>query len=147
LEEKTKKWCRIIEEGQIPTDKLYLAAHTLFMAIKVYALTSKHKGFDEEREWRIIYLPDRDPNGLMKSNLSYVIGKQGVEPKLKFKIEPMALDKPEVWAFDEILDRIILGPSLSSMLARSSIIRMLQVIGRPTFGPKVISSGIPLRPI
>lgn len=147
LEERIRKWCSIIEVAGVPNDKLHLAAHSMFMAIKIYALTSKHHGFSEENEWRLIYLPDRDPTGMLKGNFDYVIGKQGVEPKLKFKIAPLPLKSPEVWTFESILDRIILGPSLSTMLARSSIVRMLQVIGKPTFGSKVVSSGIPLRPI
>jgi Protein of unknown function (DUF2971) len=146
LEDKIRAWYGIIEGKKIPDDKLHLAAHALFTVIKIYALTSKHRGFGEENEWRLIYLPDRDPNGLLKGCFDYVIGKQGVEPKLKFKIAPLALKSPEVWTFEGILDRIILGPSLSTMLARSSIIRMLEVIGKPTFGSKVVSSGIPLRP-
>ena len=146
LEQKIRAWCDIVAWSGIPDDKLHFAAHSIFSAIKLYALTSKHRGFSEENEWRLIYLPERDPNGLMKSGLHYVVGKLGVEPKLRFKVRPLPLKSPEVWTFDDILDRIILGPSLSTGLARISIVRMLEVIGKPTFGPKVISSGIPLRP-
>jgi hypothetical protein len=147
LEGKIRAWCTILEKSGIPDDKLYLAAHSIFSAIKIYALTSKHRGFSEENEWRLIYLPERDLNGLMKGAVDYVVGKLGVEPKLKFAIKPLALKSPEVWTFEGILDRILLGPSLSSTLARMSIVRMLEVIGKPTFGSKVVSSGIPLRPI
>lgn len=146
LEGKIRSWCEIVAKVGIPEDKLHLAAHSIFSAIKIYALTSKHRGFSEEHEWRMIYLPDRDPNGIMKDSLHYIVGKHGVEPKLRFKIRPLPLKSPEVWTFEGILDRIILGPSLSTVLARSSIIRMLEVIGKPTFGQKVVSSGIPLRP-
>lgn len=146
LEDKIRIWCTIVQNSGMPDDKLYLAAHSIFSAIKLYALTSKHRGFNEEKEWRLIYLPERDPNGLMKGALDYVVGKLGVEPKLKFPIRPLPLKSPEVWTFEDILDRILLGPSLSDTLARMSIVRMLDVIGKPTFGQKVVSSGIPLRP-
>jgi hypothetical protein len=146
LEAKIRTWCSILAQVGIPDDKLHIAAHSIFLAIKIYALTSKHRGFSEENEWRLIYLPERDPSGFMKDGLHYIVGRLGVEPKLRFKIKPLPLKSPEVWTFEDILDRIILGPSLSTVLARSSIVRMLEVIGKPTFGPKVISSGIPLRP-
>ena len=146
LEEKMRAWCDIVAQGGIPDEKLHIAAHSIFSAVKIYALTSKHRGFSEEKEWRLIYLPERDLNGFMKGGLHYIVGKLGLEPKLRFKIRPLPLKSPEVWTFDGILDRIILGPSLSTVLARSRIVRMLEVIGKPTFGPKAISSGIPLRP-
>lgn len=146
LEAKLRNWCGILAANSIPAEKLYLASHSMFTAIKLYALTSKHQGFSEENEWRLIYLPDRDTKGLMKDRFYYIIGKLGVEPKLRFKIEPLKIADPEVWTFDSILERIILGPSLSSVLARVSIVRMLEVIGKGGFGPRVISSGIPLRP-
>ena len=94
----------------------------------------------------MIYLPDRDIRGILKGNFDYVIGRHGVEPKLRFKVEPLPIADPDPWTFESILDRIILGPSLSSLLARTSIVRMLEVNGKANFGARVISSGIPLRP-
>jgi hypothetical protein len=91
-------------------------------------------------------MPERDPHGIWKEKfkLHYVIGTRGVEPKLIFKIEP--LDQSKTWKFADILDTIILGPSLSSWLARRSIERMLETVGKPEFRPKVSASQIPLRP-
>src|ERR1700704_1456843 len=50
-----------------------------------FALTTKHRGFSEEREWRAIYVPERDPLGYLRGHLDYAVGSRGVEPKLKFK--------------------------------------------------------------
>src|SRR6202012_3424553 len=139
LQQRIRDWCRILKAASIPDEKLWLAAHSIFSAIKLYALTSKHRGFSEENEWRLIYLPDRDPNGVMKGKFNYMLGKRGVEPKLRFKIEPLPIDKAESWTFDSILHRIILGPSLSSVLARTSVVRMLEVIGKGDFKSRVVS--------
>ena len=42
--------------------RLYIPAHYFFERLKLFALFTKHPGFKEEREWRVAYLPDRDPN-------------------------------------------------------------------------------------
>ena len=61
-------------------------------------------------------------------------------------IDSQRLSDPEQFTFDTIISQIILGPSLSSPLARASVIQMLKVMGKPLLIPKVISSTIPLRP-
>jgi hypothetical protein len=146
LKEKIDEWCKLLEQAVIPDDKLYLAAYCLFNLIKFFALKSKHDGFMEEQEWRIIYMPDRDPNGVWKERckFDYVMTTRGAEPKLKLKIEPF--DANQTWTFENILDRIILGPCLSSRLAQRGIERMLQTVGRAEFQRKVCASDIPLRP-
>ena len=34
----------------------------------------KHEGFQEEREWRVIYAPQRSPSSLMESSLEVIGG-------------------------------------------------------------------------
>jgi Protein of unknown function (DUF2971) len=146
LNNKLTKWCEILTSASIPDDKLHVAAYLFFYVIKFFALKSKHNGFLEEREWRIIYMPERDPQGVWKDKFKqhYLIGTRGVEPKLIYKIAP--LDASQTWTFATILDKIILGPTLSSWLARRSIERMLETVGKTEFCQKVSASGIPLRP-
>jgi Protein of unknown function (DUF2971) len=62
-------WATITKRERLPEAKLYLASYSAFMTIKTFALTTKHSGFSEEREWRIIYYPERDPQGLLKGCL------------------------------------------------------------------------------
>jgi hypothetical protein len=84
--------------------------------------------------------------------LDYFIGSRGVEPKLKLQLG--ATDLPQdgwserltIPALSEILEFIILGPSVSSPLAKSSFIRMLQRINKGKFSDRVFPSTIPLRP-
>jgi hypothetical protein len=132
--------------GDVPIDYLFFAAHEMFSLMKIYALISKHQAFAEEREWRIIYMPDRDYNGLLKDRFSYIVGRRGIEPKLKFKIEPLAIEPKQDWTFEGIVDQIILGPSLSSVLASNAIKRMLDINHRSSFKEKLWLSNIPLRP-
>jgi hypothetical protein len=140
-------WCEILKNASIPDDKLYIAAYSFFQTIKFFSLKSKHDGFEEEREWRVISMPDRAPQSDWKERfrLHYIIGERGIEPKLIFKVQPV--DPAETWTFADILEKIILGPSLSSWLARRGIERLLENVGKPELRDKVCASLIPLRPM
>jgi hypothetical protein len=141
------EWCGILQTLNLPDDQLYIAAHMAFTAIKFFALTSKHIGFLEENEWRIIYLPEYDNNNYLKDSLSYHIPAQGVEPKLKFKVLPVdGKDFPRT-DLVALIDRIILGPSVSSKLALMSVKRMLTQFNRAALADHVFASSIPLRPV
>jgi hypothetical protein len=61
----------LLARANIPDEKLYVAAHALFERIKIFALFSKHRGFIEEREWRIVYLPDRDREKKLQPTISH----------------------------------------------------------------------------
>jgi Protein of unknown function (DUF2971) len=110
IKELFNQCIEIVARSEIPDDKMYHVAHHMFETMKLYALLSKHRGFLEEQEWRIIYMPDRDIHKLMESNFTYLIGKNGIEPKLKLPIEPLKIEPIDTWTFHSILDRIILGP-------------------------------------
>ena len=140
------EWVALTEKLALPDDKLHLAAYVAFSLIKSHALMTKHAGFSEENEWRVIYYPERDGTGALKPFQHYHIGDRGVEPKLKYKIGHMASVSAPDLALERILDRIILGPSLSSPLAKRSVERMLETIGKPDFKGLLRTSGIPLRP-
>ncbi len=139
-------WVELTESLSLANDKLHLGAHIAFSLVKGHALMTKHWGFSEEQEWRVIYYPERDAEGALKQFLSYHIGERGVEPKLKYQIGHIANVSAPDLALERLLDRIILGPSLSSPLALRSVQRMLDGIGKPNFKPLLRPSTIPLRP-
>jgi DUF2971 family protein len=146
LQELLNQWAQISEEAALPDDKLYLSASCAFSAIKAFALTTKHQGFSEEAEWRVTYYPERDRAGALKEFLGYHIGDRGVEPKLKYPIGYIANVSAPDLALDRLLHKIILGPSLSSPLAKRSVQRMLEKIKKENFVERLHTSGIPLRP-
>ena len=141
------KWADITASLNLEDNHLYVASYTALTFIKFFAVTFKHPGFLEEHEWRIIYDQERDLRGLLKGSLGYHIGDRGVEPKLKYKIEHIDGVSSPGTRLERLLDRIILGPSVSSPLAVKSIGRMLEKIGRPEFKSLIRASGIPLRPL
>jgi hypothetical protein len=146
LESRLHKWAELTSQAALPNDKLPLAANVALTVIKNFATTTKHIGFSEEAEWRVVYQPDRDRGGLLKDCLTYHIGARGVEPKLVFKVGHLPGVSADDLALKRLLIQIILGPSHSSVLARRSVGRMLQKIGNGQFAQKLWASEIPLRP-
>lgn len=136
---------KILTENKIPDDKIYLVSAGVFERIKLFALFSKHAGFLEEQEWRVVYLSEKDVEGKLKPMQHYLNGPRGVEPKLRFKVEPIdGLTAPDL-SLDKILHAILLGPSVSSPLAAQSVERMFDVIKKPELKDKLFASTIPLR--
>jgi len=68
---------------------------------------------------------------------------RGVELKLKLKIEAIPGLSETDLSLSKIVDRIILGPSLSSPLARGTIGKMLEALGRSDFKDRIMASTIP----
>jgi Protein of unknown function (DUF2971) len=136
----------LVRKHNVPDEQLHLVSFQMFELMLLFSLVSKHHGFSEEEEWRIIYLPNRDLKGLFRESRSYIVGRNGIEPKLRVKIEPLSIEPRATWTFPDIVDRIILGPSISSPLATKSAHRMFDALKKPEFKAKLRSSTIPLRP-
>jgi hypothetical protein len=80
------QWADITSAAKLPTEQLHVASWHAYSVVLSYALTTKHLGFSEEEEWRVIYTADRDVGGLLRHYLGYQITDNGVEPKLKYRI-------------------------------------------------------------
>jgi hypothetical protein len=145
LRQRITQFAEILTKSDIPDDKLSIGSYYFFERLKLFAIFTKHGGFKEENEWRMVYMPDRDQAKVFKKMFSYWVGPRGVEPKLKLKIQAI-LGLPETdLSLSQVVQRIILGPSLSSPLARNSILNMLDTLGRPDLKDRIVSSTIPLR--
>jgi len=153
-DEQRRAWIRgaighttdLVIKKNIEGDILQTVSYFLFEVLKVNALLSKHAGFREEREWRVIYFPERDTQKIFGDKYTYIVGKRGIEPKLRFPMQPLPFEEPNSWTFDGIVDRIILGPSLSSVLATNAVKKMFDAVGRKAFADRVVGSTIPFRP-
>lgn len=143
--ETAARFAPILSKAALPDDKIYLAAHALFERIKLFALFTKHHGFREEREWRLVYRSERDTEKRLTSMFYYLNGPRGVEPKLRLKIAPLQGVTDDQLSLERVVDRILLGPSSSSPLAKRSVQRMLDVIGKPQMKERVIASSLPFR--
>jgi hypothetical protein len=119
----------------------------MFQLALLYSLSSKHPGFEEEQEWRVIYLPDRDDKKLMDAQRTYLRRNNTIEPKLRFPIEPLKIEPRQTWTFDSIVERVVLGPTHFSPSAVNLARRMFVNLGKPSLASKIWVSEIPYRPI
>jgi hypothetical protein len=127
-------------------ENLYYTAAAWIERLKMFALFTKHSGFSEENEWRIVYFSERDKNQALSGMLSYVVSPRGVQPKLKLRLMHVPGVIADDMSLEKVVDRIILGPSISTVLASSSVRRMLQLTGKRQLADRVVSSSIPFRP-
>jgi hypothetical protein len=145
LKKKIAEFAGILVAADLPDDSLYGAAHELFERIKSFALFTKHRGFLEECEWRAVYIRNRDPQKQLDSMFSYSIGPRGIEPRLKLKLAAAPGVTSADLSLAAIVDRIILGPSASSLLATATVGRMLERLGKGDLKQKLHASAIPFR--
>jgi len=146
LRHRVTQFAEVLGNSAIPNDKLWLGSYCFFQRLKSFSIFTKHRGFKEENEWRMVYMRDRDREKVFDRMFGYWVGPRGVEPKLKLKIEAIP-DLPETnLSLSKIVERIILGPSLSSPLGRGTILKMLDTLGRSELKGRIMSSTIPFRP-
>ena len=103
----------------------------------------KHEGFDEEREWRAIYSPNRLHSPLMESSTEIV----GGVPQLVYNL-PLDGAIPGVPAeleLSRMFHRLIIGPSQYPWVMYERFVAALASAGVTDVGNRVVMSGIPIR--
>ncbi len=124
---------------------LHLAAFVWIEFIKRFSISTKHSGFAEEREWRVVYFKDRDYKDRLVNAVSYALTTRGIEPKLKLRRELVDEGLTPPTTILDLIAHIILGPSHSNELAKSSARRMAECVNLPQLAPRIVASGIPYR--
>lgn len=145
LNQRMQDVAEFIQHKDINDDKLDMIASILFERIKLAALFTKHHGFREEKEWRIVYLKERDHENKYMPTFGHIITNRGVEPKLKYKVKPIAGLTADDLSLAKVVNQIILGPMTADFLARESVLRLLDNLGQPELKDKVTCSSIPYR--
>jgi hypothetical protein len=110
--------------------------------LRFAVLSTKHPGFAEEREWRILYSPTTEPSKHLTKDIQVV----GGVPQPIFKI-PLR-DIPEAGiaaAIPKLLDRIIIGPTQYPLAQYEAFFELLTEAGVQDPGAKLHISDIPLR--
>jgi len=143
MEQKLQHFARALQLQGGPVERMKEAAAGLFERIKLFALFTKHRGFHEEREWRIVYLREQDTEGMFTQQLHYAIGSRGIEPRLRFSTEVLAAANA-IPKLERMVRRIILGPVLATPLALKSVVRMLELY-QPAWAGCVRRSSTPYR--
>ncbi len=144
MDRKLADFAAALARLQVPLDAMPAAAAALFERIKLFALFTKHRGFHEEREWRVVYLREHDEAGRLTQQLHYDISGRGIEPKLRFDLAALRGEAGEGPGLEDIVERVILGPVLATPLALRSVQRMLEIF-RPPWAQRVFRSSTPYR--
>jgi hypothetical protein len=122
-----------------------IRAHAFRMLIEV-TVSSKHAGFREEREWRIVHLPKLWPSDRIKPKRARPNGEDEVIYELPLvNYEGEGLVGASI---PELLDRVIIGPMDADRAtkARRAICDVLErQVKLANGGSKVVTSSIPIR--
>jgi len=145
IQAKLDMFADLLVKHQVPTTDLHIVAKALLERFTIFALFTKHKGFEEEREWRIVYRLVRDSSHLLDGMLGYFVGPRGLEPKLKFKVRPIEGLTNEDMSLNTLVERIILGPTVSNPLSLAATQRMLHHCSKADLVPKLITFTTPYR--
>jgi DUF2971 family protein len=108
-----------------------------------FAVTSiKHEGFKEEREWRLLYWPDRLPSKDMLESAEIINGI----PQRVYRI-PLGSDKAEIAGihFAAIFERLIVGPTQFPTAIHDAFVEELKAAGVADAANRVVASNIPIR--
>jgi hypothetical protein len=103
----------------------------------------KHKGFHEEREWRVLYAPNREPSPLMEHSTETI----GGVPQIVYKA-PLDSNVSQELAdveMSRIFDPLIIGPSPYPWVMYQAFVAALNEIEVPEASKRVFVSDIPIR--
>jgi hypothetical protein len=135
----------ILENNPVLDDNLVVCSFFIFQRLKLFAIFTKHRGFHEETEWRIVYMRDIEQSHLFNHMIGYSSGPRGLEPRLKLKMAVFAgLPETDNFGLSTLIERIILGPS-SPPLAPSGCAKMVESLGYPELTERIKRSNIPYR--
>lgn len=114
-----------------------------FLLLRALAICSKHKGFSEEQEWRIMHTKDLDDRGA----LDYGVQILGGVPQPVFKLS--FNDRPDLGmtgiSIPNLLKRVIIGPTQYPLAVFDAFCEVLAEAGVKEPQKMVVCSDIPLR--
>jgi len=116
---------------------------SLFSVFRYAVLCTKHPGFREEKEWRVIASPTMYPSARLSKEVVVVRGVPQMVVKLPL------VDVPSEGlvglAIPELLERVIIGPCQFPLVTFLAFARLLSELGVSDPGDRIIISDIPIR--
>ena len=88
---------------------------------------------------------ERDLEGKFKHLLTYLIGPNGPRPKLRIPFVDTTNIGNGGLTLDNLVNRIILGPSLSDKLSQFAVVKMIEQADAKKLLVNLYASGIPFR--
>jgi len=106
----------------------------------------KHKGFSEEREWRLIYAPARWPSPLILPSTEVIRGIPQIIYKIPFDASfPGAPEGLKQLDLAGLFHHLIIGPAQYPSSMVEAFGKALQNAGVPEPANRIVLSGIPIR--
>ena len=146
LEKQLNRVIRSIKQhkeflASLPRD---IVKEMMFITLLNAAVSLKHEGFREEREWRIVYIPRVHQSKLLLSNTEII---EGV-PQLVYKIPLKDSQEDDVVGVEipALVDRVIIGPTAYPIPIAHAFMIALQNAGVTDAASRIVVSNIPLRP-
>ena len=116
---------------------------SVFNAFKFAALCTKHPGFIEEKEWRVIYMPTMAKSEHLGKDIEVIRGTP--QPVYKIPLKNIPEEGLVGIEIPEILDRIIIGPTEYPAAIQDAFETLLADAGVEDPKSRVCVSGLPLR--
>lgn len=123
-------------------DKAAIINYT-FSMLRFIIHSTKHIGFGEEKEWRVIYCPQIDRSSKLKKDICSIGGIP--QPIYKIPLENYPEENFTGATIPELIDRIIIGPTEYPSAVREAFIHKLKEREVSDAEKKVFVSNIPLR--
>jgi hypothetical protein len=115
----------------------------IFFMLASAAVSIKHIGFHEEKEWRIIYLPRANPSKIITSSIEVLDGVPQIVHKIPLMENPQ--EDMNGIGIPALVDRIIIGPTVYAAPMYWAFVEALTNAGMTDAGSRVVVSGIPIR--
>ncbi len=116
---------------------------SVFHAFRYSIMCTKHPGFAEEREWRVIYCPTFEKSEVIAENIETIAGVPQKVCKLKLT------DNKELgivgFGLPQLVDRVIVGPCQHPTEVAEALSELMNEAGIMDAKNKVVISNIPLR--
>lgn len=116
---------------------------SIFELFRGYAVSMKHPGFAEEKEWRVVCTSTFKPSEHLKTEIEIINGLPQEVCKIPLK------EFPEEGftgaSIPQLINKIIIGPSEDQVVLKKSFIKLLETAGCEDAYKMVRTSGIPLR--
>lgn len=115
----------------------------LFSMLRYAVVSTKHHGFGEELEWRVVHSPQIEPSTRLICSIETVRGT----PQRVYKIPLRNVPEENFVGVEvpELIDHLIIGPTQFPYAIADALHRLLEQAGVSDAGNKIKVSNIPLR--
>ena len=132
-------------EGNIAQHGIEKNVFALLVArfLRLLLLCTKHPGFHEEREWRVIAQPAEKCTDFIERKIEIVRGTPQVVYKMIMQEQPeKGIENIDL---HKLLEKIIIGPCDFPEISRDALLELMNHAGIQGENERIVVSGIPLR--